>query len=53
MIPRRCAEKDSAGQGLRSHLGRGTPVMQAEMHGLRPEMVDRRWLFLITPMVPA
>jgi len=27
--------------------------MQAEMDELRREIVDRTWLFLITPMVPA
>jgi len=27
--------------------------MQAEMHELRRQMVDRRWLSLITAMVPA
>jgi hypothetical protein len=41
--------------GLRAALTlwEGTPVMQAEMHELRRQMVDRRWLLLITAMVPA
>jgi hypothetical protein len=50
---RRGLSEQAIGPRLRSHLGRGTLVMQAEMHELRREMVDRRWLFLITLMVPA
>ena len=62
MIPSRRRSRAARGRGLSEQaigpraaltLWEGAPVMQAEMDQLRREIVDRTWLFLITPMVPA
>ena len=61
MIPSRRRSRAARGRGLSEQaigprvltLWEGAPVMQAEMDELRREIVDRTWLFLITPMVPA